>query len=79
MELANKRILLTGATGGVGQLVAQLLAKKGAILALVGRDMQKLNALQVSIHAGGGKAVCIEADLSKEGAAQVSTASAFSS
>ena len=43
MELANKRILLTGATGGVGRLVAHLLAKKGAVLALVGRDMTKIN------------------------------------
>jgi short-subunit dehydrogenase len=76
MELANKRILLTGATGGIGQLIAQLLAKKGAIIALVGRDMQKLTALQTNIHAGGGKAFCIEADLSKEGAAQAVTASA---
>jgi len=71
MNLANKRILLTGATGGIGQILAKLLTKKGAILALVGRDMQKLNALQSSIHADGGKAVCIEVDLSKEGASQL--------
>ena len=70
MNLTNKRILLTGATGGIGEIIAQKLAKKGAILALVGRDALKLTALQANIHAGGGKAVCIMADLSKEGAAQ---------
>jgi short-subunit dehydrogenase len=77
MNLANKRILLTGATGGIGQLVAQLLAKKGAVLALVGRDIEKLTALQANIHAGGGKAFCVEADLGKENAAQAVASSAL--
>ena len=45
MELNNKRILLTGATGGIGQHAAQLLAEQGARLLLVGRNQQKLEAL----------------------------------
>lgn len=45
MQLNNKRILLTGATGGIGQHLARLLASKGAKLAIVGRDAQKLEAL----------------------------------
>jgi len=49
MNLANKRILLTGATGGIGELIALKLAKKGAILVLVGRNTDKLTALQASI------------------------------
>lgn len=72
MNLANKRILLTGATGGIGELIALKLAKKGAILALVGRNNAKLTALQTTInqtnsHAGGGKAFCITADLNIAG------------
>jgi short-subunit dehydrogenase len=70
MNLANKRILLTGATGGIGELIAMKLAKKGAILALVGRNTDKLTALQASIHAASGKAFCITADLNTEGATQ---------
>jgi short-subunit dehydrogenase len=70
MNLANKRILLTGATGGVGSLLAKLLAAKGAILALVGRNAQKLNSLKTEIERTGGKAIVIEADLSKTGSPQ---------
>ena len=67
MNLANKRILLTGATGGVGELIALKLAKKGAILVLVGRNNAKLAALQTNIHAVGGKAYIIQADLGETG------------
>jgi short-subunit dehydrogenase len=70
MNLANKRILLTGATGGIGKLIAIKLAKKGAILALVGRNAEKLTALQSNIHAASGKAFCITADLNTAGASQ---------
>jgi short-subunit dehydrogenase len=70
MNLNGKRILLTGATGGIGELLALMLAKKGAILALVGRNNAKLTALQANIHAGGGKAYVINADLSETGASQ---------
>ena len=37
MELHNRRILLTGASGGIGSALAQRLAAAGARLALVGR------------------------------------------
>jgi short-subunit dehydrogenase len=70
MNLANKRILLTGATGGIGQIIAILLAQKGAILALVGRDSVKLDALRTNIHAAGGKAHIIQADLNETGISQ---------
>jgi short-subunit dehydrogenase len=70
MNLANKRILLTGATGGIGELIAIKLAKKGAVLALVGRNSEKLTALQININAAGGKAFCITADLSMSGVSQ---------
>jgi short-subunit dehydrogenase len=70
MNLANKRILLTGATGGVGNHIAMLLAQKGAILALVGRDTSKLEALRTHIEKAGGKAVCIQADFDIAGTAQ---------
>mgnify|MGYP002654582439 CR=1 FL=1 len=70
MNITNKRILLTGATGGIGELIAFELAKKGAILVLVGRNTDKLTALQTSIHGVSGKAYCITADLNTSGATQ---------
>jgi short-subunit dehydrogenase len=70
MNLNNKRILLTGATGGVGSLIAKQLAEKGAALILVGRNASKLIALQSEIEHNGGKASFIVADLAKDGASQ---------
>lgn len=45
MELNNKVILLTGATGGIGCAVARALAEQGASLRLVGRNTSSLNQL----------------------------------
>lgn len=68
MDLKGKRILLTGATGGLGQELALLLAEKSAVLTLVGRDEAKLNLLKRLIEKNGNKAYCQIADLSEEGA-----------
>ena len=70
MQIKNKRILLTGATGGIGRLVALMLATNGANLALVGRDAPKLQELVDEIHKNGGKAVNIVADFEQTGAPQ---------
>ncbi len=72
MNLLGKKILLTGATGGIGYPLALLLAKQGAELALVGSSAAKLAQLRQDVQAAGGKCVVIEADLSKpENARQV--------
>jgi short-subunit dehydrogenase len=68
MQLSKQRILLTGATGGLGKEVALQLAQKGAILGLVGRDIQKLNALKQLVEQAGGRAECLVANLSDAGA-----------
>lgn len=71
MQLNGKRILLTGATGGVGNILAQKLAEKGAILALVGRDNSKLNTLIQSLPAFNGSHVAIVADFNQANIAQI--------
>lgn len=45
MELNHQRILLTGATGGIGKELALGLAQEGAALILVGRKAQPLDAM----------------------------------
>jgi short-subunit dehydrogenase len=45
MELKDKRILLTGASGGIGQAIARRLDQQGAKLWLVGRNLHKLQLL----------------------------------
>lgn len=44
-SLKNKTIILTGATGGIGQAIAQVLAQQGAKLVLIGRNESKLQSL----------------------------------
>ena len=41
MDLADKTVLITGSTDGVGKLVAQRLAKAGAHVLLHGRSREK--------------------------------------
>lgn len=67
MNLAGKRILLTGATGGLGIAIAKKLAAKGASLAILGRNSEKLQTLKHDIQASGNKVISIEADLSLPG------------
>ena len=38
MQLRDARILLTGASGGIGQVLVERLCANGARLLLVGRD-----------------------------------------
>lgn len=63
MELCGKRIILTGATGGIGSALAERLAAEGAVLALVGRDANTLTPLLQSLCDFGGQARPISADL----------------
>ena len=67
MQLAQKRILLTGATGGLGQVLAKKLAEQGGILGLVGRDPAKLQSMLLSLQAQGATAHCIVADMTEDG------------
>lgn len=68
MELAGKRVLLTGATGGLGIAAAHELARQGAVLVLTARDPVKLGELEADL-AGAGHDT-IPADLAEPGAAE---------
>lgn len=45
MKLKNKRVLLTGATGGIGRALSLALVEAGCNLILVGREQSKLDQL----------------------------------
>jgi len=54
MNLSGKRIILTGAAGGIGHHLALLLAAKGAKLALVERNAPRVQEICAEINQGGG-------------------------
>lgn len=66
------RVLLTGATGGIGREIALALAAQGAELLATGRDEQRLETLCAELTEIGGRARCVTADLtSAEGRRRV--------
>jgi short-subunit dehydrogenase len=69
MELEGKRVLLSGATGGLGAAIAQQLADVGAMLVLSSRRERELGALASSLPGGASRHKVIAADLAKDGAA----------
>ncbi|NCN71286.1 MAG: SDR family oxidoreductase [Rhodoferax sp.] len=62
MQLNTARVLLTGASGGLGQALARQLVQQGAQVLLAGRDAAKLQALQTQL--GDADSVCV-ADLTQ--------------
>nr|WP_051162069.1 SDR family NAD(P)-dependent oxidoreductase [Nocardia transvalensis] len=62
-SLVGKRILLTGASAGVGRAAALRLAAAGAELILVARRGEELALLGDEIAAAGGKAECRVCDI----------------
>lgn len=70
MDLTQKHILITGATGGLGLAVVLKLAEKNPVFGIVGRDPIKLNALQARLSKLGCTAHVIVSDLTQEGAGQ---------
>lgn len=64
VDLDGKRILLTGASSGIGEAAAELLAREGATVAVVARREDLLDALAERITAAGGSAVALPCDVS---------------
>jgi NAD(P)-dependent dehydrogenase (short-subunit alcohol dehydrogenase family) len=64
IELSGKRILLTGASSGIGEAGAERLAREGATLIVVARRQDRLDALAERITTAGGTAISIACDVS---------------
>ena len=63
MKLSNKKVVITGAAGGIGSEVAKMLATQAGELILVGRNEHKLTRLAKYINQNQGKATIIVSDL----------------
>lgn len=55
-EIANKVVIITGASSGLGEATARMLADKGARLMLAARREDRLKTLTESINDNGGDA-----------------------
>ncbi len=63
MNTTIRNALVTGATSGIGQAVAETLAARGARVVVAGRDVTRGQEVVKSIRALGGEARFLPADL----------------
>ncbi|OCT15438.1 short-chain dehydrogenase [Paenibacillus pectinilyticus] len=63
MRLAGKITLITGSGSGIGRSSALLFAQEGATVIVNDLDVNKGNETVAEIIGNGGKAICIQADV----------------
>lgn len=63
LPLKGQTILLTGASGGIGQAIAQRLAARGTRLLLVGRDAMRLDAVRAALPGAQPAHSIVQADV----------------
>ena len=63
VDLDGKRILITGASSGIGEASAYKLARRGATVVVVARRKDLLDGVAARIRADGGDALAIDCDL----------------
>lgn len=63
---AGQTVIVTGGGSGIGRCTAHELANLGASVALVGRKIEKLQAVQTEIEAAGGQASIHSCDIRDE-------------
>jgi uncharacterized protein len=77
VRISGSRVLLTGASSGIGRELAKQLAARGAVLAISARRHSLLESLAGEIRASGHlPPVVMDADLSQRGAARALAAEA---
>jgi uncharacterized protein len=67
VQLKNARVIVTGASQGIGRAIALEFGRRGARLALAARNRQALDELAGLIKADGGSAIVIPTDVTDAG------------
>ncbi|MBX0328591.1 SDR family oxidoreductase [Oscillochloris sp. ZM17-4] len=63
LQLEQKRVLITGSTGGIGAGLARHFAAEGAYVIVNGRHSEAANAVATAIRDAGGQATVAVGDL----------------
>jgi len=66
IDLTGHTAVITGASRGLGEAMAKALAASGVSIALVARDVARLDAVKAAIVGAGGKAETFTADVTDE-------------
>jgi len=67
MRLEGKKVIVTGANGGVGQAISRLFEQEGAAVAMIDRVTASCELLAQEMKRKGRKSLVIQADLSRVG------------
>jgi len=63
--IAGKVVVITGASSGIGEATADVLAARGATVVLGARRMDRIDKLAEKIIKAGGRALAIETDVTR--------------
>jgi NAD(P)-dependent dehydrogenase (short-subunit alcohol dehydrogenase family) len=74
MGLAGRAVMITGAGAGIGRATARAFSQAGAKLAITDIDLAAADAVANEIHSGGGEAISIQLDVSREEDAEAAVA-----
>jgi NAD(P)-dependent dehydrogenase (short-subunit alcohol dehydrogenase family) len=66
IDLSGKTAVITGGSRGLGEAMAKSLSEAGAHIALVARDVQRLEAVRDAIVGKGGTAAVFTGDVTRE-------------
>jgi NADP-dependent 3-hydroxy acid dehydrogenase YdfG len=67
VTIDGKVVAITGASSGIGEATATLLAERGAKLVLGARNSERLNAVAERLSEAGGEAIAKVTDVSRRG------------
>ncbi len=65
MQIENSTVLVTGASGGIGEATARHLARLGATVVLAARSRRRIEEIAADIAADGCTAISVSCDVSR--------------
>ena len=78
LDLSGKRVLVLGASSGVGRAVSEIAARSGARVALAARRVDRLEALAAALRAEGREAHALACDAARDADCRAVVAGAVS-